>query len=211
MDAPLHILEHLAVPYPKPAIACRLGQRRGVPQALDNPRFSDCARRAYALCEPRGRYRLLPIRQIEAEGIRLEDGTLVPGARFAALCGGQSWLWCAAVTVGAGLVAAREALTSLTEQSIYDAVGSECADAAMDALQSHARQLLLSQGVALAPRRYSPGYGDMPLSVQRLFDRYLDLNAMGVVLTDSFMMLPEKSVTAWAGAARLQGAAPAVC
>ena len=182
----------------------RLGQRQGAPCVLDEPRFADCARRAFALCAPRGRYRILPIAEIRMDGVLLADGTLVPGGRFAAQCDGCVGLWCAAVTVGAEVVTARQALPSMAEQCVYDAVGSECADTAMDALQRVSRQLLLSQGLALSPHRYSPGYGDMPLSAQVLFDRYLDLGAMGVSLTAEHFMTPEKSVTAWAGVAKAE-------
>ncbi len=108
------------------------------------------------------------------------------------------------MTVGAEVVAARQALASMAEQCVYDAVASEAADAAMDALQRVSSQLLLSQGLMLCKRRYSPGYGDMPLRTQLLFDRYLDLRAMGVTLTPEYFMIPEKSVTAWACVAKAE-------
>ncbi len=203
-SSPVHILEHLAISFPEKEIAARLGQRQGAPRLLDEARFAEAAQRAFALCAPRGRYCLLPIEAVQADGILLVDGTRVQGARFAEQCVGRRWLWCAAVTVGAEVVAARQALPSMAEQCVYDAVASECADAAMDALQRVSMQLLLSQGFMIDRRRYSPGYGDMPLQTQALFDRYLDLGAMGVALTPEYFMIPEKSVTAWAGVAKAE-------
>ena len=55
-----------------------------------------------------------------------------------------------------------------------------------------------------APRyltdRFSPGYGDMPLSQQRELFAALDVTRrIGVTLTDSGLMLPQKSVTALIG------------
>ena len=204
VTSPVHVLERLTVPFPAREIGCRLGQRRGAPEVLDVPRFAECARRAYELCEPRGRYRLLPIAALEADGIVLADGVKVPGGRFAKECAFCGWLWCGAVTVGKAVVEARLALESLADQSVYDAVASEVADAAMDALQRSARQMLVSQGLALAERRYSPGYGDMPLSVQTLFQNYVSLSEMGVELTPEYFMIPEKSVTAWAGVSKIR-------
>ena len=56
----------------------------------------------------------------------------------------------------------------------------------------------------LAPRcltdRFSPGYGDMPLSDQHAFFRVLDVSRrIGVTLSDSALMIPQKSVTALIG------------
>ena len=48
--------------------------------------------------------------------------------------------------------------------------------------------------------RFSPGYGDLPLQLQEDLIRILDANRkIGLVLSDSFMMLPQKSVTAIVG------------
>ena len=54
-------------------------------------------------------------------------------------------------------------------------------------------------GAALAPR-FSPGYGDLPLAVQRpLLDAIDAARRAGVALTDSFLMVPSKSVSAIVG------------
>lgn len=48
--------------------------------------------------------------------------------------------------------------------------------------------------------RFSPGYGDLPLTVQKDFFRILDINRkIGISLCDSMLMVPSKSVTAIAG------------
>ncbi len=50
--------------------------------------------------------------------------------------------------------------------------------------------------------RFSPGYGDFPFSQQRAFFDLLDITRrIGVSLTDSGLMLPQKSVTALMGLA----------
>lgn len=55
------------------------------------------------------------------------------------------------------------------------------------------------KGYFLRPR-FSPGYGDMPLESQRDFFRLLDCSRrIGLTLTDSCLMLPTKSVTAFIG------------
>jgi len=51
----------------------------------------------------------------------------------------------------------------------------------------------------LTRMRFSPGYGDLSLENQKLFFKALELEKMGMKLTESLMMFPEKSVTAIAG------------
>lgn len=56
-------------------------------------------------------------------------------------------------------------------------------------------------GRALRPR-FSPGYGDLPLSLQRDVFAALDCERrLGLTLTDSLLMVPGKSVTAILGIA----------
>ena len=48
--------------------------------------------------------------------------------------------------------------------------------------------------------RYSPGYGDLPLEIQKDVFRALDCErSIGVTLTESLLMQPSKSVTAVIG------------
>ena len=50
-------------------------------------------------------------------------------------------------------------------------------------------------------KRFSPGYGDLKLEYQRELLSYLDSQRLvGVTLTDKYLMLPEKSVSAIVGA-----------
>lgn len=52
------------------------------------------------------------------------------------------------------------------------------------------------RGLVKTPR-YSPGFGDLPLEVQKDFFRVLDIShKLGISLGDSLLMTPSKSVTA---------------
>ncbi len=77
-----------------------------------------------------------------------------------------------------------------------DAVGSERVEALCDSFVSFFER---ERGVALRPR-FSPGYGDVPLEVQKDFFALLDCpRKIGLTLNASLMMTPTKSVTAIAG------------
>ena len=60
-------------------------------------------------------------------------------------------------------------------------------------------ELLKAEGVFLKPR-FSPGYGDLPLSMQTDIFRVLDCpRKVGLTLNNSLLMSPSKSVTAIMG------------
>ncbi|MFR2773439.1 MAG: vitamin B12 dependent-methionine synthase activation domain-containing protein [Clostridium sp.] len=64
------------------------------------------------------------------------------------------------------------------------------------------------QGMALCPR-FSPGYGDFPLSFQEKFAAALELEkTVGITLTEGFLMMPSKSVTAVIGVKEERGKTP---
>ena len=155
--------------------------------------------RAFALCKPRGRYCLLKIASRSAEYIELSDGVMLQSRAFAEFASSADYLWVGAVTVGeAVLQAVSEENGKLSERAIFDAVGSEAADQAMDMLQKIAMAKLLRHDLKLSMRRFSPGYGNLALSVQKNIFQYLKLHELGLSLTESFIMQPEKSVTAFA-------------
>lgn len=89
-----------------------------------------------------------------------------------------------AVVVQATAAAAIEAYCNQCQQSIE----AECA----------------KEGLYVRPR-YSPGYGDLALSVQGDFLKVLQAQkTVGIVLTEGDIMLPEKSVTAIMGLSYVQ-------
>lgn len=92
----------------------------------------------------------------------------------------------------------------VTDQALASAVGA-CGSAYVDVyidgvLQAKGRKLA-EQGQYLTPR-FSPGYGDAPLSMQPDLLRVCGAQRLGVRLTRSLMMIPEKSVSAIVGVTR---------
>ena len=114
-----------------------------------------------------------------------------------------------AATLGSGV---DRLLFRYGKLSIARAVFLQAASAAM--IESYCNGLCAGwkreyekQGLFLRPR-FSPGYGDFPLSVQPAVLRALEAEKrIGLTLTDGFLMLPSKSVTAVMGISRT----PAFC
>ena len=81
------------------------------------------------------------------------------------------------------------------------ALGAERIEALCDAFE---QELLLQneyKDMCLRPR-FSPGYGDLPLALQRdIFSALCPARHIGLSLTDSLLMSPSKSVTAILGVA----------
>ena len=88
--------------------------------------------------------------------------------------------------------------TDMLEAAIFDAVGSECADLAIGLLQKLAAAELRRYGLYISQQRFSAGYGGVELFHQQEIFQQLELETLGIHLTETFIMQPEKSVTAFA-------------
>ena len=81
---------------------------------------------------------------------------------------------------------------------MLDALGSAYVEAGCDAAEAAIRARF--PGMHLTDR-FSPGYGDLPLDVQPRLLALAGASRIGVTLTDSMLMNPQKSVTAVVGLA----------
>ena len=91
----------------------------------------------------------------------------------------------------------REKVISPVRGLLMSAIGSQQVEGACDRLcEMLAKEYPDRQLVS----RYSPGYGDLPLELQREIIRALDCGrTIGITLTESLLMQPSKSVTAVIG------------
>ena len=76
----------------------------------------------------------------------------------------------------------------------------DCFNAEVEKAAAGMRSAASDQVDPATRRRYSPGYGDLPIEVQREFLPLLDAERrLGITLSDSCLMAPSKSVTAIIG------------
>ena len=118
-------------------------------------------------------------------------------ARMLADCRQAAVLVC---TLGAAfdLWMRREQQRDMTRAALLDALGSVYVEAACDAAE---REILARFPGMYLTDRFSPGYGDLPLTVQPTLMALAGAERLGVTLTDSLLMNPQKSVTALIGIA----------
>lgn len=82
---------------------------------------------------------------------------------------------------------------------IFQAIGTERVEALCDAFCSDIANEKLATGDTTTPR-FSPGYGDLPLNIQKKIFELLNCESnIGVFLNESLLMTPSKSVTAIIG------------
>ena len=88
---------------------------------------------------------------------------------------------------------------NVSKAVVFDAVASEMADGALDWIIGYFRSQLRREGKNITLRRFSCGYGDFVLENQKIMHKILKLRNLGVKLSKTFILIPEKSVTAIAG------------
>ena len=106
-----------------------------------------------------------------------------------------------AATVGLALdrLIARYTRVAPSRALILQAIGAERIERLCDLFNDEIRAQALAEGLETRPR-FSPGYGDLPLDLQREIFRTLDCSRrIGLTLNDSLLMSPSKSVTALIG------------
>lgn len=160
---------------------------------------------AAVLCErelaPRGVFRVFPVCATEG-GIAVTGTNLVlPGESIARHLRGCAHAALMAVTLGPSseMVLRREAAVSATGGMLADACASSLVEQAAGVLNEFVDEAAVRRG-CVATWRFSPGYGDLPLSVQGPFLEALDAGrTLGMTLTAANMLVPSKSITAIVG------------
>lgn len=137
-----------------------------------------------------------------ADGIRADNcGMLLCGSDIAEhLKGCESVIFFAA-SIGADIerrIRIYEA-QDLTRAIIMDCCGSSLIESYCDLVCGSIAERLTERGL-FPTSRFSPGYGDLPLSLQPEFLRALNAQRqIGLTCNEQFLMFPRKSVTAVIG------------
>lgn len=110
---------------------------------------------------------------------------------------GCEWAVVLAATVGIAIdrLIARYAPVSPTKALLFQAIGAERIESLCDAFEED-----LKKDFPIISKRFSPGYGDLPLDYQRRIFSILDCHKrIGLTVNESLIMSPSKSVTAIIG------------
>lgn len=156
-----------------------------------------------AAAEPRFVWREFDITP-SPNGILLNGTALeLPGLDIAALLAGCRKCLLIAATIGqaAENLIRRAQAQDMAEAIMLDAAAGSAVENLCDNLQAALAAHYAESGLFLTDR-YSPGYGDLPLTVQRPFCATLDTaRRIGLTVNTGGILLPRKSVTAIIGLA----------
>ncbi len=88
---------------------------------------------------------------------------------------------------------------SMTKAVILDAVATQMIEELCDCAEEELRQMAEENHLYLTSR-FSPGYGDLPITLQHRISEILDTpRKIGLTVTEQSLMIPRKSVTAIIG------------
>lgn len=105
-------------------------------------------------------------------------------------------MFAATIGIEADRKTARAKMLSPAKALIMQAFGAERVECLCEVFCREMKEKYAGEGRSVTPR-FSPGYGDLKLSVQKDFFRILEINKnLAVSLGDNLLMTPTKSVTA---------------
>ena len=174
---------------------------RGMPVTDEKMKtaIEECIREMQEMITPREIHKtfdiIRDIEGLEFAGIRLNGGNLDRNLK------GCNEIVMMAVTIGPepDRLVRRAELRDMLRAYIYQAVGAAMVEGWCDEVNELIRREAAERGLFTRPR-FSPGYGDFPLQVQKDFEKVLNMpKAIGVSLSDSLLMTPTKSITAVIG------------
>jgi len=189
---------------PEDAVYRRLGRKQNItaiPRAQKNE-IHAYMHEALSLIELKGSARTLTIITMSDGRIELEDGTVFESAGLSKMLSGSQEVLLMAATAGTAImqvIASDIAGANITRGVVLDATASEVVDAGLSWIMAYFNQVLLRQGRIVTRKRFSAGYGDLALVNQRTLYRLLKLERIGIDITESCILIPEKSVSAIAG------------
>jgi len=134
-------------------------------------------------------------------GILLKSGYIISGTLPAKLNETASAALIMACTSGKAMTdkIAELQKSDMEKAVIYDATASEITDWGLEWIIKYVSTMLKRENRVVSKKRFSPGYGNFELKNQRIFYKLLELDKLGISITESCILVPEKSVIAMTG------------
>ncbi len=161
----------------------------------------ECIQRTLDCIQPRWVYRRFPL-QREGDKLRLGDSQVrLRGEDIVRHLKMSRECVLMAVTIGSDIEKEirRSEYTQLSRSLILDSCATTAVEAVCDAVEEEIRVAAAREGNAIT-WRYSPGYGDFGIDIQKTFLRLLEAEKkIGLCASNSSILIPRKSVTAVIG------------
>lgn len=154
------------------------------------------------LLEPKGFFETFKIVSKTDSSVELDTFGVIESSSIASLLENCSDVVMFVVTVGSKIYEKTKFFSenkNVFKALVFDAIGSVAVEQSADEINEIVTMQAKLEGLKTT-RRFSAGYGDFSVEkYQPLILDALDADKLGVSLTDSGIMLPEKTVTALLG------------
>lgn len=154
-------------------------------------------KKAKGLIKGKGIYIILPVESKSKDKIVLKNISL-KGKAIARTMAKAKRIALFVGTIGPALEAEVNQLyqkDEYTKATILDTIGSVAADGGAEYLNS----IIIEKAKKRSTPRFSPGYGDWDLSIQKRLLEITQAAKIGVTCNEAFFMIPRKSVSAVIG------------
>ncbi|MDD5194762.1 MAG: hypothetical protein PHQ96_03690 [Candidatus Omnitrophica bacterium] len=192
---------HIVIPHKE--ILSRLGYRSSTTKLKNNQlkKLQSDIEEACSFIDLKGAVLRLPIKEKKVTITTVGKDIVFESRLFASVLKNCNEVLFMGVTAGSGIM---EQIGLLQEKdlstcAVYDAVASEMTDACFNWLKSYYAHKLSPENKQLLPKRISAGFGDFSLINQKRLYELLNLERLGVTITKTYMLVPEKSATAVTG------------
>ncbi len=176
-----------------------LGYGKSKPDAATAALVCELEKKLLQIIKPRYIYRLFTITHVKG-GVQLEDGKLfLPGNDISAHLQGckQVALMAATLAVDTDRFLKKLQFSDMAQAAIANSAANTAIEQICDGVAEEIKNRL---PLLHQTSRFSPGYGDLPISIQKEFLAVLDApKKIGLAVTASNIMVPEKSVSAIIG------------
>ena len=160
----------------------------------------ECAAELQKAAVPRWACRVFDL-TMEEDGVRLDCGLLLPGRDLKGHLQGcsRAVLFCATLSAGVDALIRREESRDMARALAIDCAATAAVEEVCDQIEVELQGKFPG---CQFPFRYSPGYGDLPISLQSDLLTLLDApRRVGLTVSASDILIPRKSVTAILGVA----------
>lgn len=181
-----------------------LGYKDGItmlPSNIDNL-IDRSMNKAYEIIVPLGLFETYEVNRIQNAEVSFKGVDLKVDSRDIALLLEKSrYVSIMAVSIGKEIHDHIDELfkrDEFAEALIFDAIGSDAAEKAANALNMVIGEEAIEKGFFLT-RRFSPGYGDFDLTYQKSICNLIKTNTIELSATEHNILIPKKSITAILG------------
>ena len=159
--------------------------------------INDYIRNAHQFIAPSFSYVVRDIALVKGTSVLLEDSTIFESGVIARLLEKCDKVALFVLTIGNYLEDTVRRLAEdglILQSAVLDAIGSDAAERLADSVEGQISEVAHNQGLTVS-RRFSPGYCDWDVSQQKMVFQAMKGDHAGVLLTDSCLMMPRKSIS----------------